>query len=100
MTDHYDSRETRDPAQREAELFARLPDVLRRAMAAPAYAERFKGIDPAGVTSRSALAGLPVLPKAGLPALHKAPPPFGGLGPELPCSFGRLVSSPAPPFSP
>ena len=38
MTNHYDARETREPAAREADLFARLPDVLRKAMAAPAYA--------------------------------------------------------------
>src|SRR6266481_842106 len=61
MTDHYDALETREPAMREADLFARLPDVLRKAMAAPAYAERLKGIDPAGVTGRAALARLPVL---------------------------------------
>jgi hypothetical protein len=54
-TEHYDALETRAPAMREAELFSRLPDVLRKAMAAPAYAERFQGIDPAGVTSRAAL---------------------------------------------
>jgi phenylacetate-CoA ligase len=64
MTNHYDTRETRDPAAREADLFARLPDVLRKAMAAPAYAERLKGIDPAAVTSRAALAKLPVLRKS------------------------------------
>ena len=29
MADHYDARETRDPAAREAELLSRLPDVLR-----------------------------------------------------------------------
>jgi phenylacetate-CoA ligase len=100
MTDHYDSRETRDPAQREAELFARLPDVLRRAMAAPAYAARFKDIDPAGITSRAALAGLPVLRKSELPALHKAAPPFGGFVPGLPGSFARLFTSPGPIFEP
>ena len=38
MTDHYDALETREPAMREADLFARLPDLLRWAMAAPAYA--------------------------------------------------------------
>ena len=46
MTEHYDALETRDPAEREADLFARLPDVLRKAMAAPAYAERLGGFDP------------------------------------------------------
>jgi len=100
MTDHYDARETRDSTQREAELFSRLPEVLRQAMAAPAYAERFKGIDPAGVTSRAALAALPVLRKAELPALHKAAPPFGGFVRGLPGSFGRLFTSPGPIFEP
>lgn len=78
MTAHYDARETREQAAREADLFARLPEVLRAAMAAPAYAERLKGFDPAAVTSRAALARLPVLRKSELPALHKASAPFGG----------------------
>jgi phenylacetate-CoA ligase len=100
MTEHYDALETRPPAKREAELFSRLPDVLRQAMAAPAYAERLKGIDPAGVTSRAALARLPVLRKADLPALHRAAPPFGGLVTGPPGSFGRLFTSPGPIFEP
>src|SRR5882762_7567238 len=100
MTDHYDALETRAPAMREAELFSRLPDVLRKAMAAPAYAERFQSIDPAGVTSRAALARLPVLRKADLPAMHKASPPFGGFVTGLPGSFGRLFTSPGPIFEP
>jgi phenylacetate-CoA ligase len=98
MTDHYDARETRDPAQREAELFARLPDVLRHAVAAPAYAERLRGVDAAAVTSRAALAGLPVLRKSELPALHKAAPPFGGFVASPPGSFARLFTSPGPIF--
>ncbi len=98
MTDHYDARETRDPTAREAELFARLPDVLRHAVAAPAYAERLRGVDPAEVTSRAALAGLPVLRKSELPALHKAAPPFGGLVASAPGSFARLFTSPGPIF--
>src|SRR5437899_222379 len=98
MTDHYDALETREPAMREADLFARLPDMLRRAMAAPAYAQRLKGIDPAGITSRAALARLPVLRKSDLPALHKAAPPFGGLVTGLPGSFARLFTSPGPIF--
>src|SRR6202035_1308462 len=100
MTDHYDALETRDHAEREAGLFRRLPNVLRWAMAAPVYAERLKGIDPARITSRAALARLPVLRKSDLPALHKASPPFGGLVPGLPGSFGRLFTSPGPIFEP
>src|SRR3982074_1230288 len=100
MIDHYDALETREPSEREAELFSRLPNVLRSAMAAPAYAERFRSIDPAGVTSRAALARLPVLRKSDLPALHKASPPFGGLVSGPPGSFGRLFPSPGPIFEP
>src|SRR5882757_5207352 len=100
MTDHYDSLETRDPAQREAGLFARLPGVLRQAVAAPAYAERLKGVDPVSIASRAALAALPVLRKSELPALHKAAPPFGGFVAGPPGSFGRLFTSPGPIFEP
>src|SRR5215212_6291313 len=100
MTDYYDVLETRAPTEREAELFSRLPGVLERAMAAPAYAERLRGIDPGDITSRAALAALPVLRKADLPALHKAAPPFGGFVAGAPGSFGRLFTSPGPIFEP
>ena len=100
MTAHYDARETREPATREADLFSRLPEVLRAAMAAPAYAERLRGLDPAAVTSRAALASLPVLRKSELPALHKGSPPFGGFVAAAPGSFARLFTSPGPIFEP
>ena len=100
MTNHYDALETRDPAAREAALFARLPETLRKAMAAPAYANLLRGIDPASVTSREALAGLPVLRKSELPALHKAAPPFGGFVADKPGAFARLFTSPGPIFEP
>jgi phenylacetate-CoA ligase len=100
MTDHYDDRETLDPSMREAELFSRLPDVLRKALAAPGYAEHFGSIDPSRITSRAALAGLPVLRKADLPARHKAVPPFGGFVTGLPGAFARLYTSPGPIFEP
>ena len=100
MTDFYDTLETRDPAERESELFSHLPDVLRKALAAPAYVERLKGVDPARITSRSALATLPVLRKSELPALHKAAPPFGGFVASPPGAYGRLFTSPGPIFEP
>src|SRR5258708_27176279 len=100
MIDHYDDLETRPPAMREADLFSRLPDSLRKATSAPAYAERLRDFDPAEVTSRAALARLPVLRKSDLPALHKASPPFGGLVTRPPRSFGRLFTSPGPIFEP
>lgn len=97
---HYDSLETRDPAEREADLFAQLSGVLRNAMLAPAYAERLAGVDPTGVTDRAALARLPLLRKSDLPALHKASPPFAGFVAGATGSFGRLFTSPGPIFEP
>jgi phenylacetate-CoA ligase len=100
MISHYDALETRDPTERECDLFTRLPDILRKAIVAPAYAERFKGFDPAAISSRAALARLPVLRKSELPALHKATPPFGGFVTDPAGSFGRLFTSPGPIFEP
>ncbi|MBL0405732.1 AMP-binding protein [Microvirga aerilata] len=100
MTHHLDALETRDPAEREASLFARLPEILKRAAAAPAYAERLRGIDPDTVTSREALARLPILRKAELPGLQRTALPFGGFVHDAPGSFGRLFTSPGPIFEP
>ncbi|WFU43693.1 AMP-binding protein [Bradyrhizobium sp. CB82] len=100
MTAHYDALETRAPDEREADLFSRLPGILHHAMAAPAYAERLKGFEPASVTSRAALARLPVLRKSELPALHKASLPFGGFVALPPGAFARLFTSPGPIFEP
>ena len=100
MTAHYDALEKREQAAREAELFSRLPAVLRSAMTAPAYAERLKDMDPDAVTTRAALARLPVLRKSELPALHKASAPFGGFVAAAPGSFARLFTSPGPIFEP
>src|SRR6201997_2393371 len=59
-----------------------------------------RGTDPASITSRQALARLPVLRKSELPALHRAAPPFGGFVVERPGSFARLFTSPGPIFEP
>jgi phenylacetate-CoA ligase len=100
LTDAYDALETRDPAEREADLFTRLPAILRRAAAAPAYAERLQGHDLSGIGSREALTALPVLRKSELAGLQKDRLPFGGLVPEGTGAFGRLFTSPGPIFEP
>jgi phenylacetate-CoA ligase len=95
-TSLFDNRDARDPAEREADLMARLPDALAAALRAPAYAQRLAGVDPAAVTSRAALSRLPLLRKSDLPALHKADPPFGGFHAGDLAHFGRLFTSPGP----
>jgi phenylacetate-CoA ligase len=98
LTEHFDVLETRSPEDRERDQFSRLGEILKRAVAAPAYAERLRGVDPASITSREALAQLPVLRKGELSAIQKAALPFGGLIAEAPGSFGRLFTSPGPIF--
>jgi phenylacetate-coenzyme A ligase PaaK-like adenylate-forming protein len=100
MSEFYNALETRDPAAREKETFAQLSEAIARAMSAPGWAEHFKGVDPKAVTSRAALAKLPVLRKADLPAMQKAMPPFGGLAVTPPGKLKRLLMSPGPIFEP
>jgi phenylacetate-CoA ligase len=74
----------RDPAEREAALMAALPAQLRAAQALPALAATLAGIEPAGVTSRAALARVPVTRKHELLERQQAArdagaaDPFGG----------------------
>ena len=56
-----------------------LPEIVARAMTAPGWAKHLAGVDPKSVTSRAALAKLPVLRKSDIAALQKENPPFGGL---------------------
>ncbi|MBI3699059.1 MAG: AMP-binding protein [Afipia sp.] len=100
MGEYYDKLESRSASEREADLFARLPGVLRAAAKAPAYGERLKDIDLASIKDRASLAKLPVLRKSELPALHKIAPPFGGFVAQSPGSFARLFTSPGPIFEP
>ncbi len=100
MVTSYDSLETRDPAQRESETFAKLPALIARAITAPGWATQLAGIDPKSVTSREALATLPLLHKADLPALQKERPPFGGFNVTPAGKAKRLLMSPGPIFEP
>ena len=61
MPDHYDTLETRDPATRERELFARLPEAVAHAMAAPGWAKQLAGHPAKSLTARSA-GGTPFMP--------------------------------------
>jgi len=100
MADHFDVLETRDPAMRERDLFARLPAQIAHAMTAPGWAKQLAGIDPKSVTSRAALGKLPVLRKSALPALQKETPPFGGFNATPTAKAKRLFMSPGPIFEP
>ncbi|MFT0891875.1 phenylacetate--CoA ligase family protein [Pseudochelatococcus sp. G4_1912] len=92
--------ETRDPAEREADLFTSLASVIDAAREQPGWAGRLEGVDSAAIIDRATLATLPVLRKSDLPALHAASLPFGGLlAPPSPI-YSRLFASPGPIFEP
>jgi phenylacetate-CoA ligase len=100
MSGHYDSLETRDPAARDRDVDAALSGIVARAMTAPGWAKHLAGVDAKAVTSRAALARLPVLHKSDIAALQKADPPFGGLNVTPPGKAKRLLMSPGPIFEP
>ncbi len=101
MSDFYDKAETQDAARREADLFARLPDHLAQATAsAPGLATHLSGTDVSVVTSRAALADLPVLRKTDLMEAQAAHPPFGGFAVLDKLAGSRVFSSPGPIWEP
>ncbi|HEX7076678.1 MAG TPA: AMP-binding protein [Hyphomicrobiaceae bacterium] len=98
---HFDQLETRDPEQREIALFNLLPSVIRRAKElAPGWARHLADVDPDAVTSREALAKLPILRKSSLPELQIAQLPFGGFATAAPSEMARIYMSPGPILEP
>src|SRR5262249_7954618 len=97
---HYDPLETRDPDDRERDFFGRLPDLIALALSAPGWASELAGVDPNAVTSRAALAKLPVLRKSELATRQKERPPFGGFNVAATDRLRRLLMSPGPTFEP
>ena len=100
--EHYEVRESRDVAERERDLLARLPAQIAHARAkAPAFSALLAEVDPESVTSREALARLPVTRKSELLEKQKLARPFGGFsavgwGPQC----ARVFASPGPLYEP
>ena len=99
--EHYDALETRDPDQREREQFAQLARQVAYAKAkAPAFARKLADVDAAGVTSREALAKLPIVRKSDLADLQRAARPFGGLAATRWGRARRVFASPGAIYEP
>ncbi len=98
----YDRLETRDPAQREADLMAALRVQVAHAKAqAPAFAELLKGVDASRITSREALATLPVTRKHELLERQKAARIFGGFNAVgFGAAMPRVFASPGTIYEP
>jgi phenylacetate-CoA ligase len=95
--DAFDTLETRDPAERDRQLFEALRTHVAGAKeTSPYYRDKLAGIDAASLTDRAALARLPVLYKSQLIELQAEHPPLGGLTPMAPGRMRRLFLSPGP----
>jgi phenylacetate-CoA ligase len=98
---HFDALEARAPQEREAALMAALPAQIAHARSnAPGFARILAAVDPAKVTSRAALAKLPVTRKSDLGELQKAMPPLGGLNATPVSKMAKLFVSPGPVYDP
>jgi phenylacetate-CoA ligase len=109
MNTFYDQLEARNPAEREAALMAALPAQVRAAQVTAAFGELFKGVDAQTITSRAALAQLPVTRKSQLLERQRASiatDPFGGFSAlgwrALPRARAaqRVFQSPGPIYEP
>ena len=97
--DFYDDLESRSPAARDKDQMAALSAQIANAKKnSTYYAETLKDFDPKSVTSRAALAKLPVTRKHDLIELMRDKPPLGGLN-AVPISEAALIfTSPGPIF--
>lgn len=101
QTEYYDSLEIRDPQVREQELFTSLPAHLQQVEPrSPFLQDQLSGIDIESITSREALATVPVFRKSELIELQKNSPPFGGMTAFDPDSLLRIFASPGPIYEP
>ncbi|KPF69930.1 AMP-dependent synthetase [beta proteobacterium AAP99] len=99
-TTTYDPRELRPAEAREGALSAALPGLIQGAQRAAGWSRILSGVDPHAITSRKALAALPVTRKGDLKALQQLDAPFGGLNTTPPGQLRRLFMSPGPIFDP
>jgi phenylacetate-CoA ligase len=98
---HYDALELRAPEERERSLFERLPGQLAYARERTVhYGEILADVDPRAVTSRAALARLPVTRKSELVERQRARLPFGGLNATPVSGLARIFMSPGPIYDP
>jgi len=102
---HYDSLETRQTAQREADLMAALPKQVAHAQKnAPAFAASLAGVDAASISTRAALAQLPVIRKHELLAQQQAQRASQVFGGFAAIGFGkampRVFASPGTIYEP
>ena len=101
MNAHYDALETRSPDVREREQMAQLArQVAHAKVHASAFSRSLHDVDAASITSRQALAKLPVVRKSELAELQRGERPFGGLASTAWGRARRVFASPGGIYEP
>jgi phenylacetate-CoA ligase len=107
VANYFDTLETRAPAEREAALLAALPmQVAHAKQSSPAFATLLADVNPAEITSREALAKLPVIRKSELQERQQVARAAGGnvFGGFSAIGYGtvmpRVFASPGPIYEP
>jgi phenylacetate-CoA ligase len=99
--EYYDELEVRSISKRqdaEARDLARQVAYVKEN--APYYRELLADVDPAAITTRAALARLPITRKSDLKDIQMRHAPFGGLNGWEVCRFAHIYQSPGPIYEP
>jgi len=98
---HYDDLETRSPDDREASLLSHLPEQVDHAKRNSIYfGDMLRDVDAKSITSRDALAALPMTRKSELVEWQSRRPPLGELTSVPARDLRRIYQSPGPIYDP
>ncbi len=99
--EYFDALETRSPEVRERQQMAALPSLISFAKSyAPVFGELLADVDAEALTTREALAALPVIRKSELLERQQASRPFGGFVGDWRGRVARVYASPGPIYEP
>jgi phenylacetate-CoA ligase len=100
MNTYFNESECSNSAAREKQLLSKLASLISYAQLECSHYRKVLGdIDSATITSREALAKLPITRKSDLISLQKNSPVFGGLQPNN-SAIQRIFQSPGPIYDP
>ena len=101
MTEHYDSLESRDPAERERALIKAVSAQVAHAKnKAPVYKTLLADIDPETIVDKDAIANLPITRKSELIEAQKINRPFGDYAAIAAPELTHIFASPGPIYEP
>lgn len=99
MNEFFDDTETRDPEERERELFVALSNHIQHAKKKSQYFNKLlREVQPQDITNRASLAKLPITRKSDLVNIQSEGTPLGGLNAISINELRRIFQSPGPTY--